>query len=578
MANRATGGRGGAKSTGDAADLAATRPWLAAYPAGTAAEIDLAALPTLPALIDAAVARFAARPATESFGKRLTYAEVGAAARAVQAWLEGQGLRPGDRVALMMPNVLAYLPVLFGVLRGGFTVVNVNPLYTPRELGVALADSGARVLVVLENFGHTAQAALPGTAVETVVVVSPGDLMGAKGLLVNFVSRRVKKAVPAFAIPGSVRLGRVLGAGRRRAPSAIAARPDDVAFLQYTGGTTGVAKAAMLTHCCVAANVMQCGAWLGPFLSDDRPPVIITALPLYHIFALTASALLMAHLGALQVMIANPRDIPALVKTMQGRPFSAIILVNTLANALLNHPDFKTIDFSKLELAVAGGMAVQAAVAERWKAVTGRPIVEGYGLSETSPVVCCNRPDIAAWNGAIGYPVPSTEISIRDADGRPVGAGEQGELCVRGPQVMAGYWRRPDETARTMTADGFLRTGDIAVMAPDGLVRIVDRLKDMILVSGFNVYPNEVEDVLAAHPGVLEVAVIGRPDPRCGEAVVAYVVRRDASTDAEALTAHARAGLTPYKIPREFIFVEALPKTNVGKILRRALREAPPVG
>ncbi|ODN70339.1 AMP-binding protein [Methylobrevis pamukkalensis] len=556
----------------EAAAAYAARPWLARYPDGVPAEIAPAGPVTLPAMMDEVFRRHAAHDAVESFGVRRTYAEVERSARAVTAWLQAEGLRPGDRVAIMMPNVMAFLPVLFGTLAAGCTVVNVNPLYTARELAAVLDDSGARVLFALENFGTTVETALTGRPLHRLVLVAPGDLLGLKGHLINAVSRHVKKNVPAFRLPEAVRLSTVLRP--RAAPEPVAIAPDDIAFLQYTGGTTGLAKGAMLTHRNVAANVLQVEAWIGPFLDPAERHVTITALPLYHIFALTCSALVMVRIGACQVLIANPRDVPTLIAALKRRRFSAILVINTLARALLQNPDFRTVDFSGLKLAVAGGMAVQSSVAREWQATTGRPIVEGYGLSETSPVVCANRPDIAAFTGTIGYPLPSTDISIRDIDGKPVATGERGELCVRGPQVMAGYWRQPEETARAMTADGYFRTGDVAVMDESGRVAIVDRLKDMVIVSGFNVYPNEVEDVIASHPAVAEVAVVGRRDERAGEAVVAYVVRRPGSDiDAEALRAHCRTGLTAYKVPREIRFVDALPKTNVGKIMRVALRE-----
>ena len=565
-------------ATGAAAP-AIERPWLASYPPHVPHTIDEAGLGTVADIFREAVSAYADRPALESFGRRLTFRELGAAGDAVASWLQSRGLRRGDRVAIMLPNVLAYPAILHGALAAGCTVVNVNPLYTARELAHQLDDSGARVLFVLENFGHTVEAALPGLALDAVVIVTPGDLMGLKGLAVNLVSRHLRKAVKPFRLPDAVPFRTVLAEGRRTPPRPVAVAPTDVAFLQYTGGTTGVAKGAMLTHRNVAANVAQAEAWLASALGSRTDHVMVTALPLYHIFALTACAVLMARLGACQLLIANPRDIPGLVKTLRTRPFTIMIGVNTLFNAILNHPEATEIDFSNLCLTVAGGMALQEAVAERWQALTGKPIVEGYGLSETSPVACVNRVDIRGFTGTVGSPMPSTDVSIRSVDGEPLPPGEAGEICVRGPQVMAGYWRRPDETARAMTPDGFFRTGDVGVLLPDGQVKIVDRIKDMVLVSGFNVYPNEVEDVLAQHPGVLEVAVIGVPDAMSGEAVAAFVVRRDPSLTAAALREHARERLTSYKVPRRIEFRDSLPKTNVGKVLRRALREeAPPPG
>ena len=549
------------------------RPWLKSYPPGVPATIDEGALTSLAEMFRESVRAFADRPAVESFGKRMTYAELGKAADAVAAWLQGQGLRRGDRVAIMLPNVMAYPAILHGVLTAGYTVVNVNPLYTPRELVHQLRDAGARVLFVLENFGHTVEEASPDLRLDKVVVVTPGDLMGLKGAIVNLVSRRVKKAVKPYNLPGSVPFKSVLSEGRAKPPAPAEVGLDDVAFLQYTGGTTGVAKGATLTHRNVAANVVQMEAWMKATLGSRADHVMVTALPLYHIFALTVCAMLMGRLGACQLLIANPRDIPGFAKILNGAKFTLMSGVNTLYNALANSSQIKEVDFSRLVLSVSGGMATQAAVAKKWKELTGCPIVEGYGLSETSPVVCANRLDIEEFTGTIGYPIPSTDVSIRDADGNVVAESQPGELCVKGPQVMRGYWNRPDETAKVTTADGYFRTGDVAVILPDGKVKIVDRMKDMVLVSGFNVYPNEVEDVLATHPGVLEVAVIGVPDEASGEAVAAYVVPKDPAVTVEELRAHARQNLTGYKVPRVIEFRESLPKTNVGKVLRRALRD-----
>jgi long-chain acyl-CoA synthetase len=545
------------------------KPWLRHYPPGVPATIDEASLGTLADIFDESVRRFPQRPAAESFGHRLTYAEMAAGASAVASWLQSQKIGKGDRVAIMLPNVMAYPAILFGALIAGATVVNVNPLYTPRELTHQLQDSGARILFVLENFAHTVEQARDVRL--TTVIVKPGDLLGLKGTIVNLVSRYVKRAVPDYRLPSAVSFGDVIKEGRKRPPARIEIHPDDIAFLQYTGGTTGISKGATLTHRNVAANVVQCELWLG---LGERELIMVTALPLYHIFALTACGLLFMRLGGCLLLVANPRDIPGFVKLLKSRPFTCISGVNTLYNALTRAPGIDSVDFSKLIFCVSGGMATQAAVAAAWKKLTGHPIIEGYGLSETSPVVTINRLDIPEFTGTIGYPVPSTEVSIRSTeDGRALPAGEAGELCVRGPQVMKGYWQRPDETARVMTADGFFRTGDVAVMAPDGSLRIVDRIKDMILVSGFNVYPNEVEDVMAAHPGVAEVAVVGLTDETGGEIVTAHVVASDPGLTEAALTAWCRERLTPYKVPRRVIFREALPKTNVGKVLRRALRD-----
>lgn len=556
------------------------RPWLAHYPDDTPREIDLARVGTLVALFDEATARFGARPAFRSFGKSLSFAQTGEKAKAVAAFLQSRGFGRGDRVAIMAPNVMAYPAILFGILKAGCTVVNVNPLYTPREFAAQVRDSGARALFVLENFAHTVEASGEAASLDPLVIVRPGDLLGLKGAVINLVSRHVKKAVPAFSLPGAVAFSRALASPGAGAFAPVAVDREDVAFLQYTGGTTGAAKGAMLLHRNVAANVAQLDAWMGRTIESRDDNVMITALPLYHIFSLTA-CLLFHHLGATQTLIANPRDIPGFVKTLKGENFTCTVGVNTLYNALANHPAIGEVDFSRVTLCVSGGMATQQAVASRWKRLTGRPIIEGYGLSETSPVVCANPMDLDEFSGTIGYPIPSTEVSIRDPDGRPLPAGAEGELCVRGPQVMAGYWNRPDETARAMTADGFFRTGDIAVMLEDGRFRIVDRIKDVVIVSGFNVYPNEVEDVLALHPKVQEAAVIGVPDGHSGEAVAAFVVKKDASLTAEELREHCSANLAPYKRPRRIEFRETLPKTNVGKMLRRELRaevlaEAPP--
>jgi long-chain acyl-CoA synthetase len=551
-----------------------SRPWLAHYPSKVPHTIDEGRMGTLADIFRASVQQYATRPAVESFGKRMTYAELGQAAGAVASWLQARGLQKGDRVAIMLPNVMAYPAILFGILTAGYTVVNVNPLYTPRELTQQLNDSGARVLFVLENFGHTVEEAKPDLKLETIVLVTPGDLLGLKGAIVNLVSRHVKKAVKAFSLPGAVPFKTVLAEGGRTPPKPVTITLDDIAFLQYTGGTTGVAKGAVLLHRNVAANVAQSEAWMRPYFGDRTDHVMVTALPLYHIFALTVCALMMTRMGACQLLIANPRDIAGFIKTLKTRPFTLMSGVNTLYNALAVHPDIKDVNFSDVVFCVSGGMATQEAVARRWKDITGKPIVEGYGLSETSPVVCSNPLDIEAFSGTIGYPIPSTDISIRSVDtGEAVPVGERGELCVKGPQVMAGYWQRQDETAKVMTADGYFRTGDIAVLQADGQVKIVDRLKDMVLVSGFNVYPNEIEEILVQHPGVLEAAVIGLSDQGSGEIVAAYVVRKDENLTADELRDFCRENLTAYKVPKRIEFRETLPKTNVGKVLRRALKE-----
>ncbi|MET0257373.1 MAG: AMP-binding protein [Methylobacterium sp.] len=556
-------------------DRSGARPWLAAYPPGVPAAIDVDGLGTLVDLIDRGTAAYADRPAVISFGKSVSYRELGAAAAGISAWLGAQGTAKGDRIALMMPNVAAYPAALLGVLTAGGTVVNVNPLYTPRELAAQLADSGARILFVLENFAHTVAEALPKLPkLERVVLVGPGDCLGLKGKVIDVASRYIKRAVPPFQLPAGIvtRFEAVLRAGRKLPRHRIAVAPDDLAFLQYTGGTTGIAKAAMLTHRNIVANVEQCRTWFQVSGDDGQERVMVTALPLYHIFALTACFFFFLDIGGCCLLIANPRDIDGFVKTLASSRFTHLSGVNTLYNLLVNHPKIGTVDFSGNGYHIAGGMAVQAAVAAKWKAATGRVIIEGYGLSETSPVATINLVDLDEWSGMIGYPVASTEITIRNGDGEDVPYGEPGELCIRGPQVMAGYWNRPDETRAAMTADGYFRTGDVATMAETGAIRIVDRMKDMILVSGFNVYPNEVEDVLAKHPSVLECAVVGG---RCddGEVVVAHVVTTGEGVGSDALKAHARAELTGYKVPRRIVFHESLPKTNVGKVLRRALRD-----
>jgi long-chain acyl-CoA synthetase len=562
-----------ASATAGASDLTSERPWLRSYPTQVPHSIDEASIGTLNDIFRRAVADYPNRAAVESFGKRMIYAALGRGADAVASWLQGQGLKKGDRVAIMLPNVMAYPAILFGVLLAGGTVVNVNPLYTPRELTYQLKDSGARFLFVLENFAATVEESLPDLTLDRVVLVTPGDLLGLKGAVINLVSRHVKKAVKPFNLPQAVAFKAVIAEGAERKAQAVALSPDDIAFLQYTGGTTGVAKGATLLHRNVVANVLQCEAWMLPFFGDREDHVMVTALPLYHIFALTVCALLMTRIGGCQLLIANPRDIPGFVKTLQKSRITLISGLNTLYNALANAPGIEKVDFSQVVFAVSGGMATQEVVAKKWKDVTGQPIIEGYGLSETSPVVCANRLDIEEFTGTIGYPLPSTDVCVRSSDGTILPPGERGELCVKGPQVMAGYWQRPDETAKVMTPDGWFRTGDVAVILPDGQIKIVDRMKDMVLVSGFNVYPNEVEDVIVKHPGVMEAAVIGLPDEHSGEVVVAYVVRKDQSLTVDELRQFCRENLTGYKVPRRIEFRETLPKTNVGKVLRRALKE-----
>ena len=549
--------------------------WLQSYPPGVPPEVDLDEFSSLVDLFEQSVRKFAARTAYVNMGKSLTYGELDELSARFAGWLQGElGLGPGARVALMMPNCLQYPVAMFGVLRAGLTVVNVNPLYTARELEHQLKDAGCEAIVIVENFAHTLQNVLPSTPVRHVVTTGLGDLLGfPKSLLVNFVVRHVKKMVPAWSLPGSIAFREALAKGATHPLRPVMLGHEDLAFLQYTGGTTGVAKGAMLTHGNIVANLQQAHAWIGPYVREGEE-LIVTALPLYHIFSLTANCLTFFKIGAENLLITNPRDIPGFIAELAKVRFTAITGVNTLFNALLNHPDFEKLDFSSLRLALGGGMAVQQAVAERWKAVTGRPLAEAYGLTETSPAVCINPLDLPEFNHSIGLPISSTDVSLRDDEGYEVLLGEPGELCVKGPQVMKGYYNRPEDTARVFTRDGYLRTGDVAVIAPDGYVRIVDRKKDMILVSGFNVYPNEVEDVVASHPGVLEVAALGVPDERSGEAVKIFVVRKDPTLTAEALIAHCRQGLTGYKVPHYVEFREELPKSNVGKILRRALRDA----
>ncbi|MEO8673938.1 MAG: long-chain-fatty-acid--CoA ligase [Casimicrobiaceae bacterium] len=549
------------------------RIWLKHYPKGIPAEIDVNEYASLRDVFDESVAKFATRPAFTCMGKSITFGELDTLSTAFAVWLQANGCRKGTRVALMMPNILQYPVCLFGILRAGGTVVNVNPLYTARELEHQLNDSGAEVIVVVENFAHTVQEVAAKTRMRHVIVTSIGEMLGFKGLIVDFVLRHVKKMVPAWSLPGSLRLSDVLAEGRRGKLERVPLGHDDLAFLQYTGGTTGVAKGAMLLHRNIVANLLQARAWVRPFLGAEGGEIIITPLPLYHIFSLTANCLVFMTLGAENVLITNPRDIPGFVKEMARHKFTAFTGVNTLFNALVNNPDFAKLDFSTLRMTLGGGMAVQEAVAIKWKEVTGCPLIEAYGLTETSPGATINPLDLPAYNGTIGLPLPSTEVVLRDDDGKTVAQGLPGEICIRGPQVMAGYWNRPDETAMVMDDDGWLATGDIGIMDERGFIKIVDRKKDMILVSGFNVYPNEIEAVVAMHPGVLECAAVGLPDAKSGEAVKLFVVKKDESLTAESVMQHCREHLTGYKCPRDVEFRKDLPKTNVGKILRRELRD-----
>jgi len=550
--------------------------WLKSYPPGVPAEIDPTRYSSVAELLEEAFREHRDKPAFVCMGKKISYGELDALSRKLAAWFQSKGLARGARVAIMMPNVLQYPVAIAAILRAGYVVVNVNPLYTPRELEHQLKDSGAEAIVLLENFAVTLQAVVRNTAVKHIVVAAMGDLMGVKGAVVNFVVRQVKKMVPAWSLPGHVKFNTAIAEGERQTFKPVQQGPDDVAFLQYTGGTTGVAKGATLLHRNLIANVLQSEIWLNPVRTDRTDIeqfITVVALPLYHVFALTVCGLLTIRTGGLGVLIPNPRDIPGMIKALQGYAITTIPAVNTLYNALLNNPDFHKLDFSKLIAANGGGMAVQEAVAKRWFENTHTPIIEGYGLSETSPCVTCNPVTVTEYSGTIGLPLPSTEVSIRDDEGNEVPLGQPGEICIRGPQVMAGYWNRPDETAKVMTSDGFFRSGDVGFMNEQGFVKIVDRKKDMILVSGFNVYPNEIEDVVARLPGVFEVAAVGVPDQHSGEAVKLFVVRKDdALTDAD-IFAYCKQQLTGYKRPKIVEFRTELPKSNVGKILRRELRD-----
>jgi len=548
--------------------------WLKSYPPGVPATVDVGAYRSIGELFDASVAAYASRAAYVNMGTAITYRELDRLTRCFAGYLQGTLKLPrGARVALMMPNLLQYPVALFGALRAGYTVVNCNPLYTPRELEHQLNDSGAEAIVILENFASTLAQVVGSTSVKHVIVTQLGDLFGLpKRTAVNFIVRYIKRVVPAWSIPGAAAFRSALRQGARSEWKPVDVRPDEIAFLQYTGGTTGIPKGAMLSHANLVANLQQAHAWLKSFLEEGRE-TIITPLPLYHIFALTANCLVFLKIGATNVLITNPRDIPGLVKELASHPFTVITGVNTLYNALLHHPDFAKLDFSRLKLCLGGGMAIHKSVAKKWKQVTGRPLIEAYGLTETSPAVTVNPLNLPEYNGSIGLPLPSTEIAIRDDAGNDLPVGEAGELCVRGPQVMKGYWRRPHETAEVMMPDGFLRTGDIAMVDELGYVRIIDRKKDLISVSGFKVFPNELEEVADLHPGVLESGAVGVPDARSGEAVKLVVVKKDPALTSEDVLAFCRKNLTGYKVPRHIEFRDSLPKTAIGKILRRNLRE-----
>ena len=548
--------------------------WLQSYQEGVPAEVDLGEFQSLGEMFEKSVSQYRERIAYINMGVEISYGELDKLSRDFAAYLQTNLKLPkGSRVAIMMPNVLQYPICMLGALRAGYTVVNCNPLYTPRELEHQLKDSGTETIVILENFAHTLEQVIDKTAVKNVVMARLGDMLGVpKGSIVNFVVKYVKKMVPAWSLPSHVDFGKALSKGAGSDFKPVVVTQEDLAFLQYTGGTTGLSKGAMLTHRNILANLAQAYAWIKPAVVEGGE-LIVTALPLYHIFALTANCFAFIRIGASNLLITNPRDIPAFTAELAKYPFTVITGVNTLFNALLNNDQFIALDFSKMKLALGGGMAVQRAVAEHWKRVTGKPLIEAYGLTETSPAATMNPLNIPEYTGAIGLPISSTEVAIRDDKGVDVPLGERGELCIRGPQVMKGYYNRPEETATVIMVDGFLRTGDIAVMDNKGYVRIVDRKKDMILVSGFNVYPNEIEEIVAMHPGVLEVASIGVPDEKSGEAVKIFVVKKDQSLTAAQLIAHCREHLTGYKVPSHVEFRTDLPKTNVGKILRRELRD-----
>ena len=555
--------------------------WLKNYPKGVPATIDHTQYRSIAQLIEESFRQYAARPAYECMGKRITFAQVDEQSRNLAAWLQSKGLPKGSRVALMMPNVLQYPIAIAAVLRAGYVVVNVNPLYTPRELEHQLKDSGAQAIIILENFATTLEAVLPKVTIKHILVATMGDMMGLfKGALVNFVVRNVKKIVPAYNLPTAIAFNAAVNQGNREPLKSVEQGPNDIAFLQYTGGTTGVSKGATLSNRNVIANVLQSEAWMQPSLNDVSKGALpdqlttVCALPLYHIFALTVCCLLGMRTGGFNVLIPNPRDLQSVVTALEGKQIHMFPAVNTLYNALANFPPFKKLDFSGMRVSNGGGMAVQKAVADQWLALTGCAICEGYGLSETSPSATCNPTDTHEYSGTIGLPLPSTEIAILDDDGKPLALGERGEIAIRGPQVMVGYWQRKDETDKVMTADGFFKSGDIGVMDERGYTKIVDRKKDMILVSGFNVYPNEIEEVVSACPGVLECAAIGVPDKNAGEAVKVFVVKKDSALTERDIQDFCAKNLTGYKKPKFIEFRTDLPKTNVGKILRRELRDA----
>ena len=553
------------------------RPWLSAYPDGVPADIDTSRYPSLVHLMEESFRQYRDRTAYSFMGKSVGFGETDSLSQAFAAYLQSLGLVKGDRVAIMMPNVPQYPVAVAGILRAGLVVVNVNPLYTARELEHQLKDSGAKAIVIIENFAHTLEQCISATPVKHVVLTAMGDMLGLlKGALVNYVVRNVKKMVPAFNLPQAVRFNDAVARGTRATLRKPELGPDDMAVLQYTGGTTGVSKGAVLLHRNIIANVLQSEAWNDPVMKQvpaDEQPTSVCALPLYHIFAFTVNMMLSMRVGGKTILIPNPRDLPAVLKELSKHRFHSFPAVNTLFNGLANHPDFKLVDWSHLKVSVGGGMAVQSAVAKLWLERTGCPICEGYGLSETSPSASCNPTTSTSFTGTIGVPLPGTRMKCLDDDGNEVPLGQPGEIAIQGPQVMAGYWQRPDETAKVMTADGFFKTGDVGIMDERGYFRIVDRKKDMVLVSGFNVYPNEVEDVVAQLPGVMECAVVGVPDDKTGEAVKLVIVKKDPALTEAQVREYCRANLTGYKQPRVIEFRTELPKTPVGKILRRELRD-----
>ncbi len=554
------------------------KTWLKQYPVGVPAEINVSQYTSLVALLDESFKKFANLPAYKFMGKAVTFAEVDQQSRALAGWLQTQGLERGDRVALMMPNVPQYPVAVAAVLRAGYVVVNVNPLYTPRELEHQLKDSGAKLIIMVENFATTLQQVMSAVPTKKVVLTALGDMLGfPKSLIVNYVVRKVKKMVPAYNLPGAIKFNDAVAAGAGKAYKPPVTGPDDIAVLQYTGGTTGISKGAVLLHKNLVANLLQAEAWYQPALKKipkGQQVVTVCALPLYHIFGFNTNMMLGLRMGGCNILVANPRDLPAVFKDLRGETFHSFPAVNTLFNAMANHAEFNTVDWSHLVISVGGGMAVTSATAKLWLEKTGCPIVEGYGLSETSPSATCNAVDSTSYSGNIGLPMPNTELTLLDDDGHEVPIGSPGEIAIRGPQVMAGYWQRPDETAKVMTADGFFRTGDIGVVDERGCFRIVDRKKDMILVSGFNVYPNEIEDVVGQMPGVLECAAVGVPDAKAGEAVKLVIVKKDPSVTEAQVRSYCEQHLTGYKRPKVVEFRTELPKTNVGKILRRELRAA----